>query len=189
MIDSIPKYPAYKSSKEEDMKISNYQLTKARYREDLNPQFESLDQYVEKYYYPMQSVDLDIKQNENNYGVNKYQRPPKKSAYDVHEQEFYNSVKGLVLVDQNQLSGSVTNSMIKRNIEMGNLEDEGLIGDWHPKGRLINTIYPVNCNNDMPHPINCIVASEDSTHLITGSQNGMLHYFDLNYEGDEIKIE
>jgi WD40 repeat protein len=189
MINSIPKYPAQKSNIQEDKNTSGYTLTKARYREDFNPNFESLDQYVEKYYYPMKSVELDIKQNENNYNINKYHRPPKKSAYDVHEQEFYNSVKGLVLVDQNQLSGSVMHSMIKRSIEAGNLEDEGLIGDWHPKGRLINTVYPVNCNNDMSHPINCIVASEDSQHLITGSQNGMLHYFDLNYEGDEIKIE
>jgi hypothetical protein len=190
MIDCIPKFQGRRMSSRE-MKaedIVNPRITTATFRQDFDENYEDLSQYVEKYYYPMPSIELDIKQNENNYGVNRSQRIPNKSAYDIHQQDFYNSVKGLVLVDQNLLSGSVSNSMIKRSIDVGGQDEEGVIGDWHPRGRLINTLYPVNCN-DLPHPVTSIVVSDDSTALISGSKNGMLHYFGLDYETDEIKIE
>lgn len=108
MLDSIPKKAPSNSlindSSQESPK--HFPITKARFKEDFDMKPEDLMQFVEKYYYPMKSIALDIKKNENNYCINQALRKPNKSAYDIHLLEFYNSVKGLVLVDQDLLSGS-----------------------------------------------------------------------------------
>ncbi|CAI2359602.1 unnamed protein product [Moneuplotes crassus] len=189
MIDCIPKFLSSKSLTDQDLRYINYQITKARWKEDFDISPEECEQYVEKYYYPMKSIDLDIKSNESNYGVNHPQRKPNKSAYDVHHLEFYNSAKGLVLVDQHLLTGSSGESIIKRSADLGSSEDEGVISQWHPKGRLIDTIYPVNSNNDLPHPITTLVTSDNSENLISGSKDGMLHFFNLGYDRTEVSIE
>ena len=191
MIDSIPKHlPSNKNFDENWIfPFKNFSISKARYNDDFDLNQGNISEYVEKYYYPMKPIDLDIRRNESNYDINKSQRLPNRSAYDIHNLEFYNSVKGLVLVDENLLSGCSKNYMIKRTTEMDSGEDNGAIIDWHPKGRLIDTIYPVNSNNDIPHPVTSIATSEDSKNLISGSQNGMLHYFRLDYDKDEIRIE
>jgi len=136
----------------------------------------------------MNSNELDIKKNESNYGLNRLQRRIKKSACDIYFQDTFNSIKGLLVVDRENAYGSMRNSMLKKSTDIGTLEDEGIIGDWHPKGKLINTIFPVN-RNDLSHPVTSIVVSEDSQSLISGTKNGMLHYFNLSYDGEEIKVD
>lgn len=147
LLNAIPKQTPHKPFSESRGKGGSnrsYLIRKVMDNENYDEQYEDLSQFIEWYYYPMESVDLDIKHNENNFGLNKTQRHPKKSAYDVYYQELYNSVKGLLVVDPGYLSGSSHSGMIKRSADLGTPEEEGVIGDWHPRGRLINTIYPVN---------------------------------------------
>lgn len=113
LLDLIPK-PQLKDSEGPSKPLlkKTYPIRNLTDSEDYDGKFEDLSQFVEKYYYGMQSCDLDIKRNESNYGMNKTQRHPKKSAFDIYYQELFNSVKGLTVVE-NEAFGGVRASMIK----------------------------------------------------------------------------
>ena len=67
-------------------------------------------------------------------------------------------------------------------------ESSSLLSNWQPKGRLINTLISPNYNN-FPDPVTTIVASSDSRVLISGTKNGLLHYYHIEKGGSELKIE
>ena len=118
--------------------------------------------YVDRFYDPIIPKYLDIKVNETNYDVNK-------------NPKYY-------------LDNLIDESLRKTARTTSNVENDNIMESWKPQGRLINTLYTSNCN-DIVNPITTIFTSEDSQTLISGSQNGMINYFNLSYGQDEIQID
>ena len=119
LINAIPKQVPLRNLVEINLKqYQNRSIKELIYDENIEGTDADPACYVDRFYDPIISKDLDIKKNETNYDVNK------------NPKYFLDN-----LVDE---------SLRKNSRSTSKAENDSIIENWKPQGRLIKTLYTSN---------------------------------------------